>query len=85
MAWVKHCIKAWSCSALSSICEPLDEVPAQLADVLMDCVEGGASDSFMWPLARERAIAYWQGLRQGIASGERALLMARITNLIGLT
>lgn len=54
-----------------------EDTCAQLADVLMDCVEGGASVSFMWPLARERALAFWQGLRGGIASGERALLMAQ--------
>ena len=28
-----------------------------LADVLVDCVEGGASVNFMWPFAREKAIA----------------------------
>lgn len=27
-----------------------------LAEVLLDCVEGGASVSFMWPLPRERAL-----------------------------
>jgi hypothetical protein len=30
----------------------------QLADVLIDCVEGGASVSFMDPLTRDRAIAF---------------------------
>ena len=29
-----------------------------LADVLIDCVEGGASVSFMLPLTRERATAF---------------------------
>jgi hypothetical protein len=28
-----------------------------LADVLIDCVEGGASVSFMHPLPRDRAVA----------------------------
>jgi hypothetical protein len=28
----------------------------QLSDVLIDCVEGGASVSFMHPLTRERAL-----------------------------
>lgn len=49
---------------------------AQLADVLLDCVEGGASVSFMWPLSREKALAFWQGVAQGVAAGERALLVA---------
>jgi ribosomal protein S18 acetylase RimI-like enzyme len=30
-----------------------------LADVLVDCVEGGASVGFMLPLSRERAATFW--------------------------
>src|SRR5262245_58178036 len=48
----------------------------ELADVLIDCVEGGASVSFMHPLARERAVAFWRRVAQGVATGERALLVA---------
>ncbi|WP_409266191.1 GNAT family N-acetyltransferase [Massilia sp. BHUDP2] len=47
-----------------------------LADVLVDCVEGGASVSFMLPLAREKALAFWRGVADGVARGERALLVA---------
>ena len=47
-----------------------------LADVLIDCVEGGASVSFMHPLTRDRAVAFWRGVAQGAAVGERALLVA---------
>jgi GNAT superfamily N-acetyltransferase len=47
-----------------------------LTDVLMDCVEGGASVSFMWPLAREKALAFWKSVAAGVASGERVLLVA---------
>ena len=47
-----------------------------LADVLIDCVEGGASVSFMWPLPRERALAFWRGVAEGVARGERVLLVA---------
>jgi GNAT superfamily N-acetyltransferase len=49
---------------------------AGLADVLMDCVEGGASVSFMHPLSRDRALAFWRRVAQGVAAGERALLIA---------
>lgn len=49
---------------------------AQLADVLLDCVEGGASVSFMLPLAREQAHRYWQGVAAGVARGERTLVAA---------
>ena len=47
-----------------------------LTDVLIDCVEGGASVSFMLPLTRERATAFWQRVAKGVQSGDRALLIA---------
>ena len=47
-----------------------------LADVLIDCVEGGASVSFMHPLSRDRAVAFWRRVAQGVGSGERGLLVA---------
>ena len=47
-----------------------------LSDVLIDCVEGGASVSFMHPLTRDRAVAFWRRVAQGVAAGERALLVA---------
>ncbi len=50
-------------------------VPA-LADVLIDCVEGGASVSFMSPLPRARALAFWQGVIDSVRRGERRLLVA---------
>jgi len=49
----------------------------QLADVLLDCVEGGASVSFMLPMARETAVRFWHGVVDGIARGERTLLVAQ--------
>lgn len=49
---------------------------AGLADVLIDCVEGGASVSFMHPLTRERAGAFWRTVAEGVAAGSRALLVA---------
>ena len=48
----------------------------ELADVLIDCVEGGASVSFMHPLTRDRAVAFWRRVAQGVAAGDRALLVA---------
>lgn len=53
--------------------------PAQLqglADVLVDCVEGGASVSFMLPIAPERALAFWRDVATGVERGERALFIA---------
>lgn len=55
----------------------LDEAQVQgLAALLQDAVDGGASVSFMAPLALERALAFWRGIGQAVASGERALLVA---------
>jgi GNAT superfamily N-acetyltransferase len=48
----------------------------QLADVLVDCVEGGASVSFMSPLSVDRALAFWQGVAAGVANGDHVLLVA---------
>lgn len=53
-----------------------DAQVGQLADVLMDCVEGGASVSFMQPLTRERALAFWRHVAADVAEGKRVLLVA---------
>lgn len=47
-----------------------------LSDVLMDCVEGGASVSFMWPMTREKADAFWRAAAAGAARGDRVILVA---------
>lgn len=47
-----------------------------LADVLIDWVQGGASVSFMWPLPRDKALAFWRGVADGVARQERVLLVA---------
>jgi GNAT superfamily N-acetyltransferase len=63
----------WSVRRLHAIDDTqIDE----LASLLIDCVEGGASVSFMHPLTRERAAAFWRHVAHGVAAGERALLIA---------
>jgi GNAT superfamily N-acetyltransferase len=52
------------------------ERSAALSDLLIDCVQGGASVSFMAPLTRERADAFWRHVAAGVAAGERLLLVA---------
>ena len=47
-----------------------------LVDVLVDCVEGGASIGFMLPLARARAHEFWSGVADAVGRGDRALLVA---------
>ena len=49
---------------------------AGLSDVLIDCVEGGASVSFMLPMSRAKADAFWQGASASVARGERVVLVA---------
>src|SRR5687768_8567791 len=48
-----------------------------LTDILLDCVEGGASVSFMAPLSRDKADAFWRGGLDAMARGERIVLVAR--------
>jgi GNAT superfamily N-acetyltransferase len=56
---------------------PLDDAQIDgLADVLIDCVAGGASVSFMHPLTRGRAVVFWRRVAQGVAGGQRAVLIA---------
>jgi GNAT superfamily N-acetyltransferase len=64
---------AWSVRRLREVDD--SQIDA-LAGVLIDCVEGGASVSFMHPLTRDRAVAFWRRVAQGVAAGERALLVA---------
>jgi GNAT superfamily N-acetyltransferase len=47
-----------------------------LSDVLIDCVEGGASVSFMLPMTRDKADAFWRGVSASVARGERVVLAA---------
>jgi GNAT superfamily N-acetyltransferase len=56
--------------------QPSSAQLAQLASVLVDCVEGGASVSFMLPLSPDRALAYWQGVADDVTRGDRVLLVA---------
>ena len=47
-----------------------------LSDVLIDCVEGGASVSFMLPMSRAKAEAFWRGTLASAGRGERVVLAA---------
>ena len=49
----------------------------QLCNVLIDCVEGGASISFMLPMTRDKAERFWSTVAQGVANNERVLLVAQ--------
>jgi GNAT superfamily N-acetyltransferase len=48
-----------------------------LADVLIDCVDGGASVSFMAPLAPQKALQFWEAAIRSAEHGERIILVAQ--------
>jgi GNAT superfamily N-acetyltransferase len=55
-----------------------------LAELLIDCVEGGASVSFMHPLSMAQALRFWRRVADDAAQGERALLVAEdATGIVG--
>jgi GNAT superfamily N-acetyltransferase len=61
---------------------PADEASTrigELAAVLLDCVEGGASVGFLAPLAPAAAEAFWRRVVDGAAAGDRLLLVAEDT------
>ena len=47
-----------------------------LVELLIDCVAGGASVSFMHPLSAEKAAAFWTQVAEEVAAGGRALFVA---------
>jgi GNAT superfamily N-acetyltransferase len=49
---------------------------AGLSDVLIDCVDGGASVSFMWPMTKEKADIFWRGVAESALRGERIVFVA---------
>jgi GNAT superfamily N-acetyltransferase len=56
----------------------------ELADLLIDCIAGGAGVSFMHPLEPAKAQAFWHRVATDVAAGERALLVAEAdTGIVG--
>lgn len=49
----------------------------QLADVLADCVEGGASVSFMLPFGHDDAVTFFRKVTGAVARGDTVLIAAR--------
>ena len=60
----------------------VDALRPELSALLIDAVDGGASVSFLAPLAREAAGAYWQGVGAEVASGTRAVFVATVERQI---
>jgi len=56
--------------------DAVDAAAPTLADVLLDCVHGGASVSFMAGLTRDQAEAFWRGVAVEQRADGRAVLVA---------
>ncbi len=60
----------------------------QLADLLTDTVDGGASIGFLAPLDRAEALAWWRGRAGAVAAGQLSVWVAqdgaRVTGTVGL-
>jgi len=54
----------------------------ELADVLVDCVAGGASVSFMLPFGRDDAVAYFEKVIASVARDETVLIAAKLNGRI---
>jgi GNAT superfamily N-acetyltransferase len=54
----------------------------ELANVLVDCVEGGASVSFMSPFSHAEALAFFRKVAASVASRDTVLLAARLDSRI---
>ncbi|MDI3362844.1 GNAT family N-acetyltransferase [Lelliottia sp. V89_10] len=48
-----------------------------LAEILENCVNGGASVSFMLPFTREKSRQFWQGVAESVGREERTVLACR--------
>jgi len=55
---------------------PSPAIRAMLSEILIEVVAGGGSVSFMHPLTREAADAFWEGALAAAARGERVVLGA---------
>ncbi|GAB2762526.1 GNAT family N-acetyltransferase [Streptomyces bullii] len=54
----------------------------ELADLLTDTVDGGASVGFLAPLDRAGAVAWWKGRAAAVAAGQLAVWVARGENRV---
>jgi ribosomal protein S18 acetylase RimI-like enzyme len=59
-----------------------DAALEQLAAVLVDCVEGGASVSFMSPFSQDQALAFFRKVAGSVAAGDTVLLAAKLDGKI---
>ncbi len=54
----------------------IEAAAEDLAEVLLDCIAGGASINFMADYSREQAVGFWRGVAASAARDGRVLLAA---------
>jgi ribosomal protein S18 acetylase RimI-like enzyme len=59
-----------------------DTALEQLAAILVDCVDGGASVSFMSPFSQGQGLAVFRKVASAVASGDTVLLAAKLEGRI---
>ena len=59
-----------------------DAALVELAGVLVDCVAGGASVSFMSPLSHDSALGFFRKVAGSVAAGDTVLLAAKLDGKI---
>jgi GNAT superfamily N-acetyltransferase len=65
--------------------DDVDAAAPALATVLLDCVEGGASVSFMADLTRQAAESFWRGVAdEGRADGRVVLVAEDNAEIVGV-
>ena len=71
-------VAEWNADAARAGCDAL-------AGILHDCVEGGASVSFMWPFTIEEARSYWSGIVGALEAQRLRLFVASLDGAPGGT
>jgi len=74
---VTEAIRVWTVDAPS-----LEELRPRLGEILIDCVEHGASVGFLAPLSEEDADAYWRRIERAIAEERCVLLVAELDGAV---
>lgn len=67
-------VTSTSCVVLSA--EQILSRIDSLSELLEQCVNDGASVSFVYPFNRDKALPFWTGVAQSVARGERRVLAA---------
>lgn len=61
-----------------------DEITS-LVELLVDCVEGGASVGFVLPMTETKARAFWTSVLADVQAGQQHLLVARVDGVLAGT